>query len=67
MRALLYDGYGPVERLTLRDAPPPRPAAGPLVRVTVAALNPKDVLVRKGKFKVLSGRRFTKHCGTADG
>jgi NADPH:quinone reductase-like Zn-dependent oxidoreductase len=63
MRALQYDAYGPVERLTLRDTPSPRPAAGPLVRVTVAALNPKDALVRKGKFKVLSGRRFPKHCG----
>ena len=63
MRALQYDAYGPVECLTLRDAPSPRPNAGPLVRVTVAALNPKDALVRKGKFKVLSGRRFPKHCG----
>jgi NADPH:quinone reductase-like Zn-dependent oxidoreductase len=63
MRALQYDAYGPVECLTLRDAPSPRPNAGPLVRVTVAALNPKDALVRKGKFKVLSGRRFPKQCG----
>jgi len=63
MRALQYDAYGPVERLTLRDAPLPRPAAGPLVRVTIAALNPKDALFRKGKFKVLSGRRFPKNCG----
>jgi NADPH:quinone reductase-like Zn-dependent oxidoreductase len=63
MRALQYDAYGPVERLTLRNVPSPRPAAGPLVRVTVAALNPKDALFRKGKFKVLSGRRFPKNCG----
>src|SRR5262249_2495837 len=63
MRALQYDAYGPVEHLSLRDAPSPRPAAGPLVRVTVAALNPKDALFRKGKFKLLSGRRFSKHCG----
>jgi NADPH:quinone reductase-like Zn-dependent oxidoreductase len=62
MRALQYDAYGSVDRLTLRDAPSPRPAA-PLVRVTVAALNPKDALFRKGKFKVLSGRRFPKYCG----
>src|SRR5215831_5089829 len=63
MRALQYDAYGPVEHLSLRDAPSPRPAAGPLVRVTVAALNPKDALFRKGKFKLLSGRRFPKRCG----
>jgi hypothetical protein len=36
-----------VERLSLHDAPSLRPAAGPLVRVTVAALNPKDALFRK--------------------
>src|SRR5262249_15748374 len=63
MRALQYDAYGPVERLSLREVPPPRPAAGPLVRVTVAALNPKDALFRKGKFKLVSGRRFPKYCG----
>jgi hypothetical protein len=63
MRALQYDAYGSVDRLTLRDVPSPRPVAGPLVRVTVAALNPKDALFRKGKFKVLSGRRFPKYCG----
>ncbi|HMF22261.1 MAG TPA: NAD(P)-dependent alcohol dehydrogenase [Pseudolabrys sp.] len=63
MRALQYDAYGPVERLALREVPSPRPAAGPLVRVTAAALNPKDALFRKGKFKVLSGWRFPKYCG----
>jgi NADPH:quinone reductase-like Zn-dependent oxidoreductase len=63
MRALQYDAYGSVDRLTLRDAPLPRPAAGPLVRVTVAALNPKDALFRKGKFKMVSGRGFPKYCG----
>jgi len=63
MRALQYDAYGPVDRLSLRAAPSPCSAAGPLVRVTVAALNPKDALFRKGKFKVLSGRRFPKYCG----
>jgi len=54
MRALQYDAYGPVERLSLREVPPPRPVAGPLVRVTVAALNPKDALFREGKFKLVS-------------
>ncbi len=28
------------------------------MRVAAAALNPKDVLVRKGKFRLISGRRF---------
>jgi hypothetical protein len=50
---------GPVERLSLRDAPSPRPAAGPLVRVTVAA--PEGHALPQGQ--VQSGRRFPKYCG----
>ena len=50
--------------LRVRDVP--RPSAGRgevLVRVRAAALNPKDVLVRCGKFRLLSGRRFPKGVG----
>lgn len=62
MRALQYDGYGGIDRLQLRQVPDLRPR-GALVRVSVAALNPKDALFRKGKFKAISGRRFPKGCG----
>ncbi|MDP1827601.1 MAG: NAD(P)-dependent alcohol dehydrogenase [Archangium sp.] len=62
MRALQYDAYGGIEKLQLRQAPEPR-TSGPLVRVSVAALNPKDALFRKGKFRQLSGRHFPKSCG----
>jgi NADPH:quinone reductase-like Zn-dependent oxidoreductase len=63
MRALQYDAYGGIERLTLREVPTVQPSGGPLVKVQVAALNPKDALFRKGKFPLLSGRRFPKFCG----
>jgi len=64
VKAVEYDRYGSVEVLRLRDVP--RPSAGRgevLVRVHAAALNPKDVLVRSGKFRLLSGRRFPKRVG----
>jgi len=64
MRALLYDRYGGLD--VLRPCEIALPAPGPdevLVRVRAAALNPKDVLVRKGRFRLLSGRRFPKGVG----
>ena len=51
MKAVEYDRYGSAEVLQLRDVPRPRIRRGELlVRVRAAALNPKDVLVRSGKF-----------------
>jgi NADPH:quinone reductase-like Zn-dependent oxidoreductase len=64
MRAVEYDRHGPASVLAVRDVP--RPVAGPgelLVRVRAAALNPKDVIVRRGKLSFLSGRRFPKRVG----
>ena len=60
MRAVQYDRYGPPEVLELRDVPEPQRPRGGAVRVAVqaAALNPKDVLIRKGRMRWLSGRRF---------
>jgi NADPH:quinone reductase-like Zn-dependent oxidoreductase len=56
-RALVYDRYGGLEVLSLREVHTPRPQAGEvLVRIRAAALNPKDSLVRKGRFRALSGR-----------
>ena len=64
MRALEYDSYGGIERLTLRDVPAPTAdRGGVLVQVVCAALNPKDSIVRRGKFRLASGRRFPKRCG----
>ena len=64
MRALVYDRYGKLDVLELRDMP--MPSAGReevLVRVRAAALNPKDSFVRKGRFRLVSGRSFPKRVG----
>ena len=64
MKALVYDRYGGIDTLVWRTiaSVPPR---GAEIRVHVrrAALNPKDALFRKGKFAMVSGRRFPKRCG----
>lgn len=59
MRALLYRRYGPPDVLEVGEIEVPHPGRGEvLVRVHAAAMNPKDVLVRKGKFRRITGRRF---------
>ncbi|MBM4376342.1 MAG: NADP-dependent oxidoreductase [Deltaproteobacteria bacterium] len=64
MHALAYRRYGEVDALEHLDVPAPTPKRGQLlVEVHRAALNPKDALVRKGKFAWLSGRRFPKIVG----
>ena len=64
MKAVEYDRYGSATELALRDVPRPIPGPGELlVRVRAAALNPKDVIVRSGKFRLLSGRGFPKRVG----
>lgn len=64
MKAIVYERYGAPDVLVLRELPQPVAAAGEvLVRVRAAALNPKDSLIRKGKFKAASGPRFPKLLG----
>jgi len=66
VRALQYDAYGGIDRLVLRELPiPSLPArrGTAQVRVVRAALNPKDSLFRKGRFRLISGGRFPKWCG----
>lgn len=61
MRALLYDRFGPPDVLRVGEVEAPHSRRGEvLVRVEAAALNPKDVLLRKGKFAAIAGRRFPK-------
>jgi len=56
---------GGIDRLKLREVPAPAAPRGRHVQVRVvrAALNPKDALFRKGRFRLLSGERFPKWCG----
>jgi NADPH:quinone reductase-like Zn-dependent oxidoreductase len=64
VKAIEYDRYGPASVLVLREVPRPVPRRGEiLVRVRAAALNPKDVVVRSGKFRLMSGRKFPKRVG----
>ena len=64
MKAIEYDRYGGPEVIVLRDVPVPEPRPGEvLVRVRAAALNPKDALVRSGRFPVLAGKEFPKRMG----
>jgi NADPH:quinone reductase-like Zn-dependent oxidoreductase len=64
VRGLAYDAYGSSDRLALRELPDPAAGRGEvLVRVRAAALNPKDVFMLRGRFRLLSGRRFPKVIG----
>lgn len=70
MKAAIHDRFGGPEVLEVRDIAQPVPGAGEvLVRMHAAAINPKDALVRGGKFKRMSGTDFPKltgldHAGT---
>jgi NADPH:quinone reductase-like Zn-dependent oxidoreductase len=64
MKAITYSAYGAIDRLETTDVPMPEPGKGELlVRVSSAALNPKDAIFRRGGYRFLSGSRFPKRCG----
>jgi NADPH:quinone reductase-like Zn-dependent oxidoreductase len=64
MHAVIYERYGGVDELRVADVPPPTARRGEvLVRVHAAALNPKDALFRKGRYRLISGTRFPKLVG----
>jgi len=57
VKAIRYHRFGPPEVLRWEEAPTPRAGRAQLsVRVRATALNPKDVLTRKGKLGPLSPR-----------
>ncbi|MBT8470064.1 MAG: NAD(P)-dependent alcohol dehydrogenase [Deltaproteobacteria bacterium] len=59
MRAVLIDRYGGPEVLRLASVPRPVPTRGQvLVRTRFIGVNPKDVIVRKGKFQIATGKKF---------
>ncbi|MEL6343532.1 MAG: NADP-dependent oxidoreductase [Myxococcota bacterium] len=64
MKAVVYDRFGPPDVLTIQELPDP-PAQSDRVRVQVyaAALNPKDVLIRKGKMRWSIGGRLPRTPG----
>lgn len=59
MRAVVIDRYGGPEVLRLTTVPRPIPTRGQvLVRTRFVGVNPKDVIVRKGKFQIATGKKF---------
>jgi NADPH:quinone reductase-like Zn-dependent oxidoreductase len=59
LKAIQFDHYGAPTVLACREGA--RPLCGPAqmrVRVYAAGVNPKDCLVRKGKFRWFTGRHF---------
>ena len=59
MRAVVLERYGGPEVLQEVSVPRPVPRRGQvLVRTRFIGVNPKDVIVRKGNFKALTGKRF---------
>jgi hypothetical protein len=64
LRAAEYDRYGDSSVLVVRETSAAVPRGDQiLVRVRAAALNPKDILVRKGKYRFFSGRKFPQRVG----
>lgn len=63
-RAVTYAEYGPPSVLRIEFVELPPLGAGQVrVRVHAAALNPKDVLVRKGKLRWMVGRTLPRRTG----
>lgn len=59
MRAIVIQRYGGPEVLEEISVPRPIPKRGQvLVKTSFIGVNPKDVIVRKGKFKIATGRKF---------
>jgi NADPH:quinone reductase-like Zn-dependent oxidoreductase len=64
MQAALYDRDGAADVVSFRETATPRPRGGEvLIRVEAAALNPKDVVIRSGRFRAVSGTKFPKFIG----
>jgi NADPH:quinone reductase-like Zn-dependent oxidoreductase len=64
MRAVQFDRYGDTHVLQLRTIPVPGPGRDDvLVRVHASGLNPKDVIVRQGRLRLLAGRAFPRGTG----
>ncbi len=64
MKKAIFGQYGSVDNIKIIDAQIPSLKSNQtLVKVKAAALNPKDILIRKGKFKRLSGKKFPQTIG----
>ncbi len=65
MKAIIFNRYGGPEVLEYTDVVTPRPGAlDILIRVKAASVNPVDWKVRKGRLKLITGRKFPKYIGS---
>lgn len=64
MKKAVFEKYGNTEVLKIIESDIPAIRQNEvLVKVEAAALNPKDILVRKGKFKQFTGKKFPQSIG----
>lgn len=64
MKAVLIHRFGPPDVMAFGELPLPSVGNDDvLIRLSAAGVNPKDVLVRKGKFRWFTGRRFPMQMG----
>ncbi|MEM6723611.1 MAG: NAD(P)-dependent alcohol dehydrogenase [Bacteroidota bacterium] len=64
MKAVLFNEFGGPEVLSVKEVAQPEPAANEVsVRNRAAGINPKDIMVRKGKFKFFTGSKFPLQMG----
>ncbi|NRB53180.1 MAG: NAD(P)-dependent alcohol dehydrogenase [Saprospiraceae bacterium] len=64
MKKAVNEQYGDVDQIKIIETERPTVSNGEvLVKVKAAGLNPKDILVRKGKFKRFTGSKFPQGIG----
>ena len=64
MQALVLNGYGGSERLSIAEVPQPQPLAGEVrIRVSHAGLNPIDYKMRRGDMRLIRKLRFPQVMG----
>jgi NADPH:quinone reductase-like Zn-dependent oxidoreductase len=64
MQKAIFNQYGDLDSIQIIDTEIPQPSRGEvLIKVQAVGLNPKDVLVRKGKFRRFSGKQFPQTIG----
>jgi NADPH:quinone reductase-like Zn-dependent oxidoreductase len=64
MKIAVYEEFGGIEKIKIIKEDIPKISTSELlIKVKAAGLNPKDVLLRKGKFKRLTGTKFPQSIG----
>lgn len=64
IRTVQFNRYGAADVLHITDIRPPTPGANEVcIQVEAAGVNPKDCLVRKGKFRMVTGKKFPQTLG----